>query len=176
MEFIIKDPNPTKSSIEKSNISIKLMQKKIYRPIWIRYLIGFLALGVGLISKDVYIMTSIGIAMILLSTIALIQYWRQMNKYRSLTNSLADAREKYLGAAEMFVNEEGVISTNALVRSEIKWRGFLTYTYYQPFLFLDTGHELGSGFIIDSRLMDQSGFAELLGFVRTKLREKNAKE
>jgi len=73
---------------------------------------------------------------------------------------------------EMVINEDGVTSTNALARSEVKWKGFLTYTYYQGFLFLNTGNEISSGFAIDVRLMEQPQFAGLLAFIKKKLPEK----
>jgi hypothetical protein len=87
---------------------------------------------------------------------------------------LVKRREKYLNMTEVVIHDEGVSSTNALARSEVKWIGFLTYTYYQGFLFLNTGNEINSGVAIDSRLMEEAQFAGLLTFVKKKLPEKKA--
>jgi len=176
MKFIITDPHPSQTYIERNEIALKLSTRKSMLALSFRYLIGLAALGLDFTNTakgdHFHVMAIAGAVYILFTTNYLVWYIRKRNKFKDQVSSFVGKLAKYPGDAETIINDESVTAVNTLSRSEVKWPLLMTYTSYKTFLFLNTGEELNSGFVVDSRLMEEALFAELLAFVKKKLPEK----
>src|SRR5882724_3051252 len=178
MEFIIKNPKPSQSLIDKNEIVLKLYYKKVIKLILIRYLVGAFLLFLGILDArttnyNYPLIESIAIVFLLFNTANVWAYKKQRDKFRLQVSALVNKLSKYADAVETRINDESVVSSSSLYQTQMKWQAFFSYSHYKDFLFFnETPDDLHSSITVDSRLMSEPDFSALLAFVKQKLPER----